>query len=112
MTGSPDNTATAVGLARVEEILKGLVASDQEATASRRELHKDVHQIKLDIQSISYRTESLEKQMVEASPTLREFTAIKNRVEGAGKLGKFLWVLGGIILSAATYLVGFFYGSK
>lgn len=48
------------------------------------------------------RVAALERSMVIMSPTVQEFVNLKTNAQIAGRLGKFLWKTGGIILAMAA----------
>lgn len=48
------------------------------------------------------RIAALERSMVIMSPTVQEFVELKTNAQVAGRLGKLLWKLGGIIMAAAA----------
>lgn len=48
------------------------------------------------------RVAALERSMVIMSPTVQEFVDLKTNAQVAGRLGKFLWKMGGIILAMAA----------
>lgn len=97
-----------VGLARVEEILKAVQGGMDRAEKSRKEMYQSVNGIELKLISVEHRITSLEKSFNDVSPTIAEFVVIKNRVQGAGNLGKYLWIFGGVLLSATAWVVGIF----
>lgn len=97
-----------VGLARVEEILKAVQNGMERAEGSRKELHSSVNGIERNLVSVDHRLTLLEKQFSDVTPTINEFVVIKNRVQGAGSLGKYLWLFGGVLLSVSAWAVGIF----
>lgn len=58
------------------------------------------------VDKLTWRLDALEGTMNKQAPTIAEFLTYKEQVKGAGRLGKFLWAAGGIILGWAVALVG------
>lgn len=48
------------------------------------------------------RIAALERSMLIMSPTVQEFVDLKTNAQVAGRLGKFLWKVGGVILAMAA----------
>lgn len=93
-----------VQMARFQEQMKTLIAGNNEARESRKEQYRATETIRQDIQNLSNRMDGLEKQFAKHSPTLEEFVRVKTQVQGAGILGKWLWLIGGFVLSAVVFL--------
>lgn len=79
-----------------------------EAKVSRKETYNKIDTINSNVGLIDHRLQTLEEKFNEASPTLKEFIAMKHQVQGAGALGKVLWIIGGALVGGAAALVGFF----
>jgi len=90
-----------VMLQKIEDLRDDL-AQDREA---RKQLYGRVETTNLNVEKLTWRIDALEKTMSSQAPTIAEFLTYKEQVRGAGKLGKALWMLGGIILSAAAGVV-------
>lgn len=91
------------------EKLEGLsqdLAMDREA---RKKLYERVETTNLSVEKLGWRIDALEKTMTTQAPTIAEFLSYKEQVRGAGKLGKILWVIGGIILGWAATIAGWFH---
>lgn len=72
-------------LKRIEESVRGLDKSNHDAALSSVEM--------------SGRVKRLEDSMNANAPTIQEFVTIKHKVQGAGKLGTFLWAAGAVLLT-------------
>lgn len=90
-----------VMLQKIEDLRDDL-AQDREA---RKALYSRVETTNVSVEKLTWRIDALEKTMNSQAPTIAEFLTYKEQVRGAGKLGRVLWMLGGIILSAAAGLV-------
>ena len=99
----PEN---AIGLAKVETQLQFISKQIEHAESSRRETYQLIHNVDKKVDGIDYRLGSLETAFADAKPKIAEFMTYTNRVEGAGMLGRALWVFGGVILGAAAWLTG------
>jgi len=65
------------------------------------------------VDKLTWRLDALEATMNKQAPTIAEFLTYKEQVRGAGKLGRILWIVGGILLGWASYVAGLFqFGGK
>jgi hypothetical protein len=69
---------------------------------SRRRLHEKVDGLEKSFWGLDSRMETMEKAVTSTSPFFTEFQAYRERVIGAGIVGRWLWWIGGIILTAAA----------
>ena len=83
-----------------------------EAREARKRVYERIELSDQKIDRLTWRMNVLEATMNQHAPTIAEFLAYKQQVAGAGRLGKFLWFLGGIILSAAVTVSGWFHFTK
>ncbi|MGV0817106.1 hypothetical protein V6767_13135 [Martelella sp. FLE1502] len=90
----------------VDRVERRLEASEASASESRRGMHQRQEQHERELLKINHRLENVEKAVSEAAPTLEDYALKKAQVEGAGRLGKLLWVAGGFLLALAVWLVG------
>ena len=92
-------------IARLDERLTSIVALMRESREEFK-LHKDLaKEISTSLANIGHRVESVEHSLAKASPTIDEFIIIKHKIQGAGILGKWLWV-------ALGFLVGTVYSMR
>lgn len=97
--------AVEVRVARLEEQLKFLVRDAEDAKASRGRQYESIEALRAAIDGVVSSMTSManEVSVVKGkldgqAPTIEEFITIKHKVVGAGKLGKWVWVtLGGLI---------------
>lgn len=87
--------------------LRSIEASQSRAEASRKEQYDSIHQLVIVTERLSDRLDALEKKFEEISPTLTEYTTMKTQAVGAGKLGRFLWAAGTVIMGLAVWLATF-----
>lgn len=99
-------------LGKVLAKLEGIEQDLQEAKDGRKIMYKNIEDTKLSVEKLNWRMDALEKTMNNQAPTIAEFLTYKEQVKGAGKLGKVLWFLAGISLSAAVTIVGWFQITK
>lgn len=83
-----------VRVARLEENIKFLVDSAKLDREGRKTHYNAIEKLSLDIQSMSSDMHDVKEKLAGQAPTIEEFIAIKNKVEGAGKLGRWIWVVG------------------
>lgn len=84
--------------------------SQEASSESRRRLHEKLDQTDRVLDRVSSRVEGLERSLTSISPTIQEFMTYKHQVIGAGRFGRALWWLGGLVLTAASAVVSYLYG--
>lgn len=92
-------------IARLDERLTSIMVLMRESREEFK-LHQDLaKEINTSLAHIRHRVESVEHSLAKASPTIDEFIIIKHKIQGAGILGKWLWV-------ALGFLVGTVYSMR
>lgn len=87
-----------VRVARLEEQLKFLVEDAREAKASRASQYESIEALSKAVLSMGTDMTEVKTKLAGQAPTIEEFITIKHKVVGAGKLGKWVWItLGGLI---------------
>jgi hypothetical protein len=100
MPESPD-----AQIARLDERLSSIMTLMRESREEFK-LHQDlVKEISTALTNMAHRVESVEHSLAKASPTIDEFITIKHKIQGAGVVGKWLWV-------ALGFLVGTVYSMR
>lgn len=89
--------------------LQNLEEDMQEAKVSRKAVYEKIEATNTEVHKLAWRMDALERTLNSHAPTIAEFLAYKDQVRGAGKLGKLLWFIGGIVLSAAASIAGWFH---
>lgn len=101
MTGG---SAVLLILDRLKNIDETMRAERQSSALSRQRMYNKLEQTDDKMDKIENRVERLEHAITTMSPTVAEFLTYKAQVQGAGRLGKFLWWVGGLVLGAAVAL--------
>lgn len=91
-------------LDRLKNIDETMRAERQSSALSRQRMYDKLEQTDDKMGKIENRVERLEHAITTMSPTVAEFLTYKAQVQGAGRLGKFLWWIGGMVLGAAVAL--------
>lgn len=87
-----------VRVARLEEQLKFLVEDAREAKTSRGSQYESIEALSKVVTLMATEVSDVKGKLAGQAPTIEEFITIKHKVVGAGKLGKWVWVtLGGLI---------------
>lgn len=87
-----------VRVARLEENLRFLVDEAKEARINRKGQYESIEALKASLAAMAGEVTKVRTKLDGQTPTIEEFITIKHKVVGAGKLGKWVWVsLGGII---------------
>lgn len=91
-------------LDRLKNIDETMRAERQSSALSRQRMYDKLEQTDDKLGKIENRVERLEHAITTMSPTVAEFLTYKAQVQGAGRLGEFLWWIGGMVLGAAVAL--------
>lgn len=91
-------------LSKFDEINRTLAEDRRDSAENRRRMYERQDAIAQNVATVASRVDGLEKSVNSMSPTVAEYLEYKSQVRGAGKLGKFLWFIGGLLLSAAVSL--------
>lgn len=87
-----------VQMARIDERMKNILNQLERAEAGRKQQYEVNESIKASMVKIGDRLEGVEKSLAVQAPTIQEFITIKQKVVGAGMLGRWLWLgLGGLL---------------
>lgn len=89
-------------LDRLGSIERSIENEKRDSSESRRRVYEKLETLDKKQDITDLRVEKLEQAITSMSPTVAEFLNYKAQVTGAGKLGKFLWWVGGIVLGAAA----------
>jgi Flp pilus assembly protein TadB len=100
--GEIDATLAALVLQQLARIESQIESERLNSAESRRQMHVKQDDLEKRMWNVDYRMENLEKTVSATSPFLTEYQTYRQRVIGAGMVGRGLWFLGGILLSAAA----------
>jgi hypothetical protein len=100
------DSATLLILDRLKSIDETMRMERQSSAVSRERIYSKLEQTDGKVDKIENRVEKLEHAITAMSPTVAEFVSYKTQVVGARKLGRVLWVTGGILLGWAAAMVG------
>lgn len=99
-----NGSAVLLILDRLKSIDETMAEERKSSAVSRQRVYDKLDKTDHMISKIENRVERLEHAITTMSPTVAEFLTYKAQVQGAGKLGKFLWWIGGLLLGAAAAL--------
>lgn len=91
-------------LGRLEEGLRNIEKAIERSDVSRKQLYDKIDGMDTKVTELSMTVNQVTKELNELKPTVAEYAAVKNKVAGAGWLGKVLWAAGGVLLTAALWL--------
>jgi len=92
-----------------------MISSDlKEAKESRKSQYESTEALRGQISKMDGRVANVEQSLAAAKPTIDEFISVKNKVIGAGAIGKWLWVACGVLIGviASSREAVFHYFSK
>jgi|GEM_PF-3178291 len=89
----------------IERLLVSLSEDMKAASDSRKKVYEVQEATARDLIRISHRLENVENEVKAIRPTSDEYLKMREQVRGAGTLGRWLWIAGGIVISGAGWLV-------
>lgn len=103
-----DEVTQSIGaaVARTQVLLERVIEDNEDAKVSRKEQYRKMDEMGANMTEMKYRLTSVESQLAVAAPTIAEFLVIKQRVIGAGALGRWLWLIGGVLLGTVSWIAG------
>lgn len=101
-TGAIDAAFVAIVLQRLDRIESQLESDRINSEESRRRMHEKLDGHEKMLWGLDHRMETMEKAVTTTSPVFTEYMALKQRAIGAGMVGRWLWWIGGLVLSAAA----------
>lgn len=102
MTNDLDTAFVNLVLQRLDQFASQLESDKVTSDESRRRLHEKIDALEKTIWGLDHRLELMEKAVTSTNPVFTEYMAYKQRAIGAGMVGRWLWWLGGILISAAA----------
>ena len=93
-----------VVLAVLQEQMRTVLNGQLEAREGHKEQYEQAEQTRLAIALLSSKVAIIEESLAKSAPTIEEFITIKHKVVGAGIAGKWVWGIGGIILTVVLFL--------
>jgi len=88
-----------VKVARMDERLEGVREDMLLARDGRKQQYEMIESVHRILSKMEHRLDGVEKSLAAATPTIDEFVNIKLKVQGAGMVGKAIWVTVGGLLS-------------
>lgn len=88
-------------LARLDERLRNFLDVQERANDLQEQQLIKINQ---SVMETSNRLTKVENTISNAGPALAEYTAIKNQVIGAGRMGKWIWVTAGFVIGMVVSL--------
>lgn len=96
----------------VDMLSKTINQNEIEARESRKVLYSKIDEVTkqnfsmlLKQQELEGRLKALEVSLGVVQPTINEFVTMRERARGAGALGRWLWAIGGAVLTIAFWIV-------
>ncbi len=96
----------------VQGVRKELAAERENANESRQRVYRKLEELQKNQIDQGNRLGKVEKSVEAEKPTWQEYREAKLRVQGAGKLGMFLWRIGWWLLAGAVTLAGWGYSAR
>lgn len=96
--------STEIQLARLDERMKMLLDRMEENHESHVRTRAWMGQVDRTLHDIGSRVGNVEQSLAKSAPTIEEFVNIKNKVMGAGMMGRWVWLTAGALIGAAFSL--------
>lgn len=99
-----------VRVTRLEEQLRFLVDDAKEAKINRKGQYESIEYLRQAMSTMAGEVTEVKSKLAGQAPTIEEFITIKQKVVGAGKMGKVIWVIGafmiGVVYSSREAVIG------
>lgn len=106
-----DDTHISLILSKFDEIHRQINEVRRDGAERGRHLHEKIEatnanlsSVKAEVVSLTGKVDGMDGSITAMTPTVREFNSMKDKADGAGKLGRALWWLGGVLIGAAFWL--------
>lgn len=96
-----------VSVAVIQEQLRQIAADNAEARVARKAQYEQNERQSETMIRIEHRLEKLEVWATASDPTIKDVQTMQLKAQGAGWLGRWLWILAGASIGAAASMVGF-----
>lgn len=93
----------------IQHTLSTILEQQKTASEGRRRGYEAQERIEREMIGVKHRLETVEKSVDAIRPTTAELERMRDRVMFAGSLGRFLWSVGKLILSAAAGAAAAYY---
>lgn len=98
-------TVVSIIMGGITDIKQSIAEDKRDATESRRRVYDKLEDQSRAMYELTARVATVESSVASMAPSVAEFNSMRTKAAGAGKLGRFLWVTGGIVLSWALWIV-------
>lgn len=95
---------------RLDKIENTIAEQSSASSLSRQRIYEKAEQTDRKLERVGIEVENVKEVLTTIQPTVQEFVAYKAQVVGAGRLGRGLWWIGGLILTAAASIVSYLAG--
>ncbi len=92
-----------VRIARLEEQFRFVIEDIKESKTSRKIQYETMESMSQSLTVLMGEVADVKNKLAGQAPTIEEFITIKHKVVGAGAVGKWLWVFGGLLLGAVGW---------
>lgn len=94
-------------VAVIQEKLQTITEDMREARLARKAQYEQNERQNETLMKIDHRLEKVEMWISSSDPTIQEYRTLKLQVQGAGRVGRFLWSLAGATIGAAAAAVAY-----
>lgn len=99
------DSARDMAIGKIAGQLEMIVKEMEVAVVSRREMHNELKAQSLQLNTIGGTIDALSGRVADLEPGVKDYLTMRTKAEGAGWLGRSLWLIGAFLIGAAAWLV-------
>lgn len=91
-------------LSKFDEINRQLADDRRDSAESRRRMYERMDVMQGDVRDLKQKSSETAKAVEDLVPKVKRFADMEAQAKGAGRLGRALWWIGGVLIGIAAYL--------
>lgn len=104
VTSPMDDTHVMLIMSKFDEINRQMADDRREAGDSRRHMYERMDNMSRDVHDLKHKVNSTAETVNDLAPKVKRYADMEQQAQGAGRLGKLLWWVGGGLLAGAAYV--------
>ena len=93
-------------LGGIDASVKLMQQESAHAAEKRGEVYKALEHVRVEIHALNTLIQAIDRRVAMIEPDWQDWQRTRHQVAGAGRLGRALWWIGGVIIAAASSIVG------
>lgn len=90
-------------------MIESLISQGEQAAESRKRVYETQEKIEREMIHLNHRLDAVEQKVEKITPTTEEYQNVRDKVVFAGRLGRWLWATGKVLISAAAGATAYWY---